>query len=314
MQVENHFVGRLQGFRFFPDTEAEGIHGKAARSAAAQVLAKELAMRARRVSAAKSDAFKLTPRALVLWRGEEIARLEAGEDLLKPSVVLVTDEHMSGPDKEKVQERLNAWMAEIVGERLKPLADLAAAKDVAGLARGIAFRLSENLGVLRRESVAEEVRSLDQPARAQLRGYGVRFGAFNIYFPALLKPAAVELALTLWLLKHGVESGLDAANPPTLPRAGLTSLLVDKALPLAFYRVAGFHPCGIRARADRHAGAARRPDPAAGGVASRPGRRQSGPQGRHGQWRLPRDARHDVDPRLLLLQRGRGTAGAGIPA
>jgi ATP-dependent RNA helicase SUPV3L1/SUV3 len=247
VQVENHFVGRLQGFRFFPDTEAEGIHGKATRSAAAQVLSKELAMRARRVSAAKSDAFKLTPRALVLWRGEEIARLEVGEDLLKPSVALMTDDHMSGPDKEKVQERLNAWIAEIIGERLKPLVDLAAAKDVAGLARGIAFRLSENLGILRRDSVAEEVRSLDQPARAQLRGYGVRFGAFNIYFPALLKPAAVELALTLWLLKHGSESGLDATSPPTLPRAGLTSLLVDKALPPAFYRVAGFHPCGVRA-------------------------------------------------------------------
>jgi ATP-dependent RNA helicase SUPV3L1/SUV3 len=247
IQVENHFVGRLQGFRFFPDTGAEGIHGKATRSAAAQVLSKELAMRARRVSAAKNDAFKLTPRGLVLWRGEEIAHLEAGEDLLKPSVVLMTDEHMSGPDKEKVQERLNTWIGEIIGERLKPLVDLAAAKDVAGLARGIAFRLSENLGILRRDSVADEVRALDQPARAQLRGYGVRFGAFNIYFPALLKPAAVELALTLWLLKHGGESGLDPVNPPTLPRAGLTSLLVDKALPPAFYRVAGFHPCGVRA-------------------------------------------------------------------
>ncbi len=125
--------------------------------------------------------------------------------------------------------------------------DLAAAKDIAGLARGIAFRLSENLGVLRREAVSEEVRALDQPARAQLRGYGVRFGAFNIYFPALLKPAAVELALTLWLLKHGGQNGLDPANPPTLPRAGLTSVVVDKALPPAFYRVAGFHPCGGRA-------------------------------------------------------------------
>jgi ATP-dependent RNA helicase SUPV3L1/SUV3 len=37
--------------------------------------------------------------------------------------------------------------------------------------------------VLRRESVTEEMRALDQPARAQLRKYGVRFGAFNIYFP-----------------------------------------------------------------------------------------------------------------------------------
>ncbi|HEX5959182.1 MAG TPA: helicase-related protein [Hyphomicrobiaceae bacterium] len=247
VQVQNHYVGRLQGFRFFPDTEAEGIHGKATRSAAAHVLSKELAMRARRVSAAKNDAFRLTPRGQILWRDEEIGRLEAGEDLLKPSAVLMADEAMSAGDREKVQERLSGWIGEIIGERLKPLVDLAAAKDIAGLARGIAFRLSENLGVLRREAVSEEVRALDQPARAQLRGYGVRFGAFNIYFPALLKPAAVELALTLWLLKHGEQNGIDPVNPPTLPRAGLTSIVVDKALPPAFYRVAGFHPCGGRA-------------------------------------------------------------------
>jgi ATP-dependent RNA helicase SUPV3L1/SUV3 len=247
VHVEKHYVGRLQGFRFFPDTEAEGIHGKAARSAATHVLAKELAMRARRVASAKNDAFKLSRRGQILWRDEEIGHLEASEDLLKPSVVVAADESMSAADREKVQERLNAWLTETVGERLKPLVDIAAAKDLAGLARGIAFRLSEGLGVLRREAVADEIRTLDQPARAQLRGYGVRFGAFNIYFPALLKPAAVELAFTLWTLKHGAASGLDPANPPALPRPGLTSVSVDPALPEAYYRVAGFHPCGTRA-------------------------------------------------------------------
>jgi ATP-dependent RNA helicase SUPV3L1/SUV3 len=247
VQVENHYVGRLKGFRFFPDTQAEGIHGKAARTAAAQVLAKELAMRARRVAAAKSEAFKLSRHGEILWREEEIARLEAGEDLLKPIVILSADEFMSAADKEKVQERLNTWIAEAIGERLKPLVALAAAKDLAGLARGIAFRLCESLGVLRREAVAEEMRALDQPARAQLRGYGVRFGAFNIYFPAMLKPAAVELSLALWVLKNGAQSGLDPANPPMLPRPGLTSVVVDPALPEAFYRVTGFHPCGVRA-------------------------------------------------------------------
>ena len=32
----------------------------------------------------------------------------------------------------------------------------------------------------------------------QLRKYGVRFGAFNIFFPALVKPAATDLASALW--------------------------------------------------------------------------------------------------------------------
>ena len=107
-----------------------------------------------------------------------------GADPLKPSVVLLCDEHLSGPDREKVQARLEAWLAETIAEKLKPLIELAAAEDISGLARGIAFRLTESFGVLKREQIAEELKSLDQTARAQLRKYGVRFGAFNIYFPA----------------------------------------------------------------------------------------------------------------------------------
>src|SRR5690606_18675763 len=88
INVENHFVGRLRGFRFSPETQAEGIHGKAARSAAAHVLSRELGMRARRVAAAKIDAFKLTRTARVLWRDEEIAEFQPADDPLKPQVVL----------------------------------------------------------------------------------------------------------------------------------------------------------------------------------------------------------------------------------
>jgi ATP-dependent RNA helicase SUPV3L1/SUV3 len=250
VHVEKHYVGRLQGFRFFPDAQAEGIHGKAARHAASHVLTKELAMRVRRVVSAKNDAFKLARSGAVLWREAEIARLEPGEDPLKPMVVVLADEHLSAPDKTRVQERLNTWISELIGERLKPLVEIDAAQDIAGLARGIAFRLKENLGVLRRETVAEEIRSLDQPARAQLRKYGVRFGAFNIYFPALLKPASSELATVLWMLKRGAEHGLDTAAMPELPRAGLTSMALSAsggASLDAFYRVAGFHVCGPRA-------------------------------------------------------------------
>ena len=247
VRVEKHYVGRLQGFRFFPDAQAEGIHGKATRNAAAHVLSRELAMRVRRVVAAKSDAFKLSRSGHIVWREAEIARLEAGSDPLKPSVVLLVDEHLSTADKERLQERLDTWTAEQVGERLKPLVEIAAAQDIAGLARGIAFRLTENFGVLRRESVAEEIRSLDQTARSQLRKYGVRFGAFNIYFPAMLKPACAELAGILWVLKHGTQHGLDIAAMPELPRAGLTSVVVNPALPGPLYGVLGFHVCGPRA-------------------------------------------------------------------
>ena len=246
VQVEKHFVGRLKGFQFTPDPNAEGIHGKAARNAASHVLAKELGMRARRVAAAKADAFKLGRGGHILWRDEEIARLEKGDDVLKPLVVVLSDEHLSGPDKEKVQERLDAWITDVVAERLKPLVELSKADDVSGLARGIAFRMKENVGVLRREAVAEEIRTLDQTARGQLRKYGVRFGAFNIFFPTMLKPASVDLALALWTLHQPPVEG-DATARPEPPRPGLTSVPANSAAPEAFYRVLGFHLCGPRA-------------------------------------------------------------------
>jgi ATP-dependent RNA helicase SUPV3L1/SUV3 len=247
INVESHYVGRLKGFRFQLDPGGEGIHGKATRIAAAQVLARELSMRARRVAAAQPDALQLSRRGRILWREEEIAQVEAGEDPLKPTVTLLVDEHLSGPDREKVQARLDTWLAQTIADKLKPLVEIAKAEDIAGLARGIAFRLRESLGVLRRDAVSEEIKSLDQDARAQLRKYGVRFGAFNIYFPILLKPAPAELILTLWSLKHAAANGISPDALPEAPRAGLTSFTPDPAVPEAFYRAYGYHVCGPRA-------------------------------------------------------------------
>ncbi len=246
--VESHFVGRLKGFRFIPDTsQAEGIHAKAARSAAAQVLAKELAMRVRRVASAKNDAFKLTRTGRIIWRDQEIAKLEASEDGLKPQITVICDEYLQPVDRDKVHERLTTWLTDMVADKLQPIAEIAKAEDIAGLAKGIAFRLVENFGSLKREAVAEEIKTLDQAARSQLRKYGVRFGAFNIYFPQVLKPGPAELALTLWTLKHGVAAGLDPEALPDPPRPGLTSVPANPAIPEAFYRACGYHPCGPRA-------------------------------------------------------------------
>lgn len=247
VSVENHYVGRLRGFRFTADAGGEGIHGKATRNAAAQVLARELSMRARRVAAAQADALQLSQQGRILWKGEKIAQVEATDDPLKPSVTILADEHLSVPEREKVQARIEAWLAQTIAEKLKPLVEIGQADDISGLGRGIAFRLRENFGILKREMVAGEIKALDQTARAQLRKYGVRFGAFNIYFPLLLKPAAAELALVLWLLKHAGENGLSRDALPEPPRAGLTSFTPDPACPEAFHRAHGYHVCGPRA-------------------------------------------------------------------
>ena len=88
-----------------------------------------------------------------------------------------------------VQARLDLWLKAHLEKLLGPLFALASAEDITGIARGVAFQLTEALGVLERHRVAEEVKGLDQPARAALRKYGVRFGAYHLYLPQSSSPA-----------------------------------------------------------------------------------------------------------------------------
>ncbi|HUU65948.1 MAG TPA: helicase-related protein [Methyloceanibacter sp.] len=245
--VENHYVGRLDGFRFTPDASSDGIHGKAARHAATQVLASELAARAEALAAAPDAAITLSPSGRIIWQSSEIGRLTRGETALKPRLQVFSDEHLAPADLERAETRLQAWLAAHLEERLKPLVALSEASDLSGLSRGLAFRLTENLGVLRRDTAAAEIKALDQNARGQLRKYGVRFGAFNLYFPALLKPASAELLLLLWALHDGQAHGVDPDNLPARPQQGLTSVPADAARPEPYWRAAGFHVAGTRA-------------------------------------------------------------------
>lgn len=245
--VEKQYVGKLEGFCFTPDQAAAGVHGKAARNAAAKVLVHELAARSDRLAAAPDTAFTLTREGQIVWEHQEIGRLAPSDDPLKPNFTLFSDEHLAAIDKDNITARIETWLAHYIEVRLKPLVEIAKAEDIAGLARGIAFRLRENFGVLKRDTVADEIKSLDQDSRAQLRKYGVRFGAHHIYFPLLLKPAAADLLLLFWLLKHGSEHELTTASISNAPRQGLTSVPRNPALPDAFYRAAGFGVCGPRA-------------------------------------------------------------------
>ncbi|MEL6746806.1 MAG: hypothetical protein AAFO79_03195, partial [Pseudomonadota bacterium] len=244
IRVENHVVGELKGFQFTGETGGEGIHGKAVRAAAIQVLTSELAMRVRRVVAAKDDAFTLGQDGTINWRGDAVGQLTAGEHVLRPQVRVVCDEHLPTTDRDRVAERLQNWMRGTIETRLRPLVQLEQAEDISGLAKGTAFQLIEALGILKRETVSADIQALDQTARAQLRRYGVRFGAFNVFLPLVLKPAAAELRMLLWRLRLDEET---AAGLPEMPRAGLTSLKVVPGSTAEFYRNYGFHLCGPRA-------------------------------------------------------------------
>jgi ATP-dependent RNA helicase SUPV3L1/SUV3 len=245
--VEGHVIGRLDGFVFVPDAASGGSEAKALHNAAQKALAGEIAARATHLAEAPDEQFVLAADGTLRWTGAAVGKLYAGEEALRPHVRVVADEYLTGAPRDAVETRLNAFVKSHVEKLLGPLAELAAAADVTGIARGVAFQLVEALGVLDRQRVAEDVKGLEQPARASLRKYGVRFGAYHIYLSALLKPAPRALATQLWALRHeGTESkGLD--DLLHLAGSGRTSFPADRAIDAALYRTAGYRVCGERA-------------------------------------------------------------------
>ncbi len=245
--VEGQHVGMLLGFRFTADPKAGGPEAKALNMASMKALASEIEARAARVALAGDDAFVLSHDGLLRWIGEPVARLVAGEKAIAPRLRLLVEEHLSGPAREQVEARLNLWLKNHVTRLLGPLQLLEDATALTGIARGIAYQAAESLGVLERAKVGEEMKTLDQEGRAALRNLGIRFGAFHLYVPALLKPAPRALAAQLWALKHGGPdlTGLD--DIAHLAASGRTSFPVDKAIPKGLYRAAGYRVCGERA-------------------------------------------------------------------
>ncbi|SDR26641.1 ATP-dependent RNA helicase SUPV3L1/SUV3 [Rhizobiales bacterium GAS113] len=245
--VEGHDAGRLQGFRFTLSPEASGPDAKALRAAALKALSPEFETRGARFADAKDDAIVLASDGAVRWRGEVVGKLVAGDSVLKPRIAMLADEHISAPAREKIDRRLSLWIAARVEKLLGPLLALENPTDLTGVARGIAFQASEALGVLDRARVAQEMKSLEQEGRAKLRALGLRFGAYHIYAPALLKPAPRALATQLYALKHGGPETVGLESIMQFASSGRTSFPADPEAPKALFRAAGFRLCGKRA-------------------------------------------------------------------
>ncbi len=245
--VEGHAMGQLSGFRFTPISGMEGPDAKAVQAAAYKALALEFEARAARLHASGNNDLAIGSDGLVRWLGDPVARLTGTDHILHPRVILLADEQLTGIARDHVAARVERYVNHHISTVLKPLDDLSRAEDLQGLAKGLAFQLVENLGVLFRRDVADDVKTLDQDGRASMRRYGVRFGAYHIFMPALLKPAPAELITLLWALKN---DGLDKPGYgdliPVLA-AGRTSVVTDPSFERMFYKLAGFRFLGKRA-------------------------------------------------------------------
>ncbi|MBM6593508.1 helicase-related protein [Microvirga pudoricolor] len=245
--VEGQHIGHLHGFHFVPDPQADTTEAKTLRNAAGKALAGEIEARADRFAETPDTTLVLSNDGTIRWMGDPVARMETGDKLFEPRLRVLSDEQLTGAARDKVENRLRAWLKAYIVRLLGPVMQLEDNAELTGLARGIAFQVGEALGVLERAKVLNEVRSLDQDARAALRKAGLRFGAYHLYLPALLKPAPRTLAAQLWALRNGglEQRGIDEIAH--LAQSGRTSIPVDAEIAPGLYRAAGFRVCGGRA-------------------------------------------------------------------
>ena len=245
--VEGQHVGSLSGFRFTPEMTSDGPDAKALRNAAQQALASAINERAGLFSRAADGDILLSSDGHLRWRGAPVARLVAGDVPLRPRAVLLADEHLTGPARDQVDTRLSAWISAHIETQLKPLIDLESDQSLSGVARGLAYRLVEEMGILDRRDVLHDVRGLDQTERAGLRRHGVRFGAYHIFIPALLKPGPSGLLARLSALAGNDPEPSGLAELHGVSASGRTSIDVDPSFAPELYRRYGFRIFGRRA-------------------------------------------------------------------
>ena len=239
--VEGEFVGKLDGFRFRQDKGAGAAEAKTIKTAALQALAPQFHLRADRFYNAPDTEIDFTEQGGLMWGASAVGKLVAGAEPLKPMVEVFVDD-VAGPEvAQKVQRRLQHFIDRKVAALFEPLIALSKDEALNGLARGFAFRMVENLGVLPRSVVADEVKALDQDARAALRKHGLRFGQFTIFMPLLLKPAPTRLRLVLWSLTKGL------SEFPESPPPGLVTIPVEAGAPEGADTMAGYRNAGTRA-------------------------------------------------------------------
>ena len=193
--VEGHLVGRLAGFHFEPERGATALENRALRGAVERVVAPEVARRLGALASEGDEAFGLAPGGVVNWRGEAAGEIIAGEPFA-PRVRLI-GEFGAEPQRERAARRLEAFVAAEASRRLYALKHLKEAIEdgrLRGLARGLAYQLVEQFGVLDRRAADARIRLLSRNERRTLKALGVRFGAFSLYLPSLLEPQAQVLA------------------------------------------------------------------------------------------------------------------------
>ncbi|MFZ5783178.1 MAG: helicase-related protein [Pseudomonadota bacterium] len=243
--VEGEHLGRIEGFRFVPDSTDGHADQKAVMSAALRALRQDMPTRLQAFVNAPDGELVFDAQLRVCWGGGPVARLLPSGDVLAPKVEALPSDLLDGPAREEVRKRAAVWVETRIRLGLSELMDARATTELPAGARGIIFQLCEGLGVLARRPIEEQLAALGEEDRKALAKLGVRVGVYSLYFPSMLKPVPIRLRAGLWMVARSRDT------IPPLPAEGRTSMDLPPGADRDFYATIGYLPLGDHAiRAD----------------------------------------------------------------
>lgn len=246
VKIEDEFVGTITGLTFELDKTDDQGQEKALRSASLNEVSAEISRRVDKIVTEEPCKLSINDAGKICWEIHPIATIEAGDVILNPYVKIIDNNYLSSIDAKRLGEFAKKWLNDEIENHLASLIKLNDPQNISGIARGIAFQMVENFGILVRNEVNDEIKALDQDARKQLRRFGVRFGAYHIFIPQLLKPAPTKLLMLLAALQTAKQNDAPLNMPPH-PGQGLTSVGLDANMSANHYKTAGFRKCVNRA-------------------------------------------------------------------
>ncbi len=232
--INDQYIGILKGLKLQLDLKVDALDAdiKSLKKAARQNVGPEIINRIQQIM--DTGIIELKDDFKIYWRNEPIAKLTAGSDYLNPKIDLIIDEMIENNERNNLNDYLNKWIIKKIETELNSLIELKNIKEDNPELRALAYRLYENNGVIKRSSISEYLKKINQDDRKKLRKLGVKFGRYHVFLFKLFKPSSVSLRILLWKSYNNEFLNL---SPPTF---GLNFLNNMKTTNRDFMLLCGF--------------------------------------------------------------------------
>lgn len=199
VEIEGHEFGHLDGFAYKSKKNkqaSESFSDKAVQSAVNRAIKVNLKIRVDEFLNGNLKDMNLNAQNQLLWRGDVIAYLQKGPDILSPIIKLIDAPLLKPVQAELIIAKLQQWMNTQVKTLLHPINQLKKySEKQAKYLRGVAYSLEQNLGsTVFAISESQLRQGFDYKRLKQLN---IHWGAAFIYSISSLSQKNITLRLAL---------------------------------------------------------------------------------------------------------------------